>query len=216
MPLYKTSKADLRGKYKRNLKVSLAVALIFMVAAFKFSPQKSKHEKQIKPNIDIITVINTLHTNQPKTPPRIKPLVPEITLNSEIEEIEFKPTEIDIYENIPKPPERTEVHKTLDNENIIFKAVENPPEPEGGIAAIQKKIHYTDLALRVGIQGKVIVLAIINENGDVISASIAKSLLPSLDEIALNAVKDTKFIPGKQRGKPVKVQVAIPITFKLQ
>ena len=132
-------------------------------------------------------------------------------MNSDIEEIVFKTTDIDIKENVPKPPERTEVHKTLDNENIIFKAVENPPEPEGGIATIQNKIHYTDLAIKAGIQGKVIVLAVIDERGDVISVSIAKSLLPSLDEIALNAVKDTKFIPGRQRGKAVKVQVSIPI-----
>ena len=216
MSLYKTSKADLRGKYKRNLKISLVIALIFMVAAFKFSPQKIKAVKEIKPDIDIIKVINIDPTNQSKIPPRIKPVVPEITLNSDIEEIVFKTTDIDIKENVPKPPERTEVHKTLDNENIIFKAVENPPEPEGGIATIQNKIHYTDLAIKAGIQGKVIVLAVIDERGDVISVSIAKSLLPSLDEIALNAVKDTKFIPGRQRGKPVKVQVSIPITFKLR
>ena len=215
MSLYKTSKADLRGKYKRNLKISLVIVLIFILAAFKFSPQKIKAEKEMKPDIDIIRVVID-PTVQIKTPPRIKPVVPEITLNSDMEEIEFKTTDIDTKENIPKPPERTEVHKRLDNENIIFTVVENLPEPEGGIAAIQEKIHYTDLAIKAGIQGKVIVLAVIDENGDVISASIAKSLLPSLDEIALNAVKDTKFIPGRQRGKAVKVQVSIPITFKLR
>jgi periplasmic protein TonB len=32
----------------------------------------------------------------------------------------------------------------------------------------------------------------------------------------MNAVRETKFKPGKQRGKPVKVQVSIPIVFKLQ
>ena len=31
-----------------------------------------------------------------------------------------------------------------------------------------------------------------------------------------NAVKQTKFKPGKQRGKPVNVQVSIPVVFKLQ
>ena len=78
MSLYKTSKADLRGKYKRNLKISLVIALIFILAAFKFSPQKIKAEKEIKPDIDIIKVINIDPTNQSKIPPRIKPVVPEI------------------------------------------------------------------------------------------------------------------------------------------
>ena len=36
------------------------------------------------------------------------------------------------------------------------------------------------------------------------------------DEMAVDAVKQTKFNPGKQKGKPVKVQVTIPIVFKLQ
>ncbi len=94
--------------------------------------------------------------------------------------------------------------------------MKNPPRPVGGIAAIQNKIQYTELAQRIGIEGKVLVFAIIDEKGNVMNASIAKSLFPSLDEVALNAVRDTKFIPGKQRGKPVKVQMTIPITFKLR
>ena len=60
------------------------------------------------------------------------------------------------------------------------------------------------------------VLAIIDKSGKVVKASIAKSLFPQLDEVALKAVEETKFTPGKQRGKPVKVQMTIPITFKLQ
>ncbi len=34
--------------------------------------------------------------------------------------------------------------------------------------------------------------------------------------MAMDAVKKTKFNPGTQNGKPVKVQVTIPIVFKLQ
>jgi len=50
----------------------------------------------------------------------------------------------------------------------------------------------------------------------VINASVLQSLFPSLDEVALNAVKETKFIPGKQRGKPVNVEMKIPIQFRLK
>ena len=35
------------------------------------------------------------------------------------------------------------------------------------------------------------------------------------DEAAIAAVMKTRFKPGKQRGKPVRVQVSIPILFKL-
>ena len=47
------------------------------------------------------------------------------------------------------------------------------------------------------------------------NAHVLQSLFPSLDEVALKAVNETKFIPGMQRGKPVNVQMTIPIQFKL-
>ena len=216
MPLYKTSKADLRGKYKRNLEVSIITALIFLIAAFKYSPQKKEVKKYVEPNQDLIPVTEIIPTNQQKNPPKIKPLVPEISMDAEIKEIEFESTDLDVNAKVDKPPERVDVQKTIDNENVVFEAVEEPPKPVGGIAAIQNKIQYTELAKKIGIEGKVIVQAIINKNGDVSNASILKSLFPQLDEIALNAVKETKFFPGKQRGKPVNVKMTIPITFKLQ
>ncbi len=137
-------------------------------------------------------------------------------MDPEINEIEFEPTDLIVDAEVDRPPERVEVHKTIDNETIIFEAVEEPPKPVRGIAAIQSKIQYPELAKKIGIEGKVIVQAIINKKGDVSNVSIVKSLFPQLDEIALNAVKETKFFPGKQRGKPVNVKMTIPITFKLQ
>lgn len=90
------------------------------------------------------------------------------------------------------------------------------PEIVGGLYAIQSKIVYPETAKRSGIQGKVFVLAFIDENGDVKEAKIIKGIGGGCDEAAMNAVKQVKFIPGKQEGKPVKVQVTIPILFKLQ
>nr|HPN38001.1 energy transducer TonB [Melioribacteraceae bacterium] len=54
-----------------------------------------------------------------------------------------------------------------------------------------------------------------NENGDVAKVELIKGIGAGCDEAAMDAVKQTKFKPGKQRGKSVKVQVAIPILFKL-
>jgi protein TonB len=97
-----------------------------------------------------------------------------------------------------------------------FVAVEEMPEPVGGIQAIQSKIEYPEIAKRAGVEGKVYILAFVNENGDVTKAEVIKGLGAGCDEAALTAVKQTKFKPGKQRGVPVKVQVSIPIVFKLQ
>ena len=55
-----------------------------------------------------------------------------------------------------------------------------------------------------------------DETGKVISANTIKGIGAGCDEVALDAVLNSKFKPGKQRGKNVKVQVTIPIVFKKQ
>jgi len=86
----------------------------------------------------------------------------------------------------------------------------------GGIKGIQEKIVYPEIAKRAGVEGKVYVLAFVDETGTVTKAQVLKGIGAGCDEAALDAVLKTKFKPGKQRGKPVKVQVSIPIIFKLQ
>jgi protein TonB len=97
-----------------------------------------------------------------------------------------------------------------------FVAVEEMPEPIGGIGAIQQLIEYPEIAKRAGVEGKVYVLAFVDESGNVTNVKLIKGIGAGCDEAALDAVRKTKFKPGKQRGTPVKVQVSIPIVFKLQ
>ena len=102
------------------------------------------------------------------------------------------------------------------NEGEYFVATEVMPEIIGGLYSIQKNIRYPEIAKRAGIEGKVYVLANIDETGSVANARIIRGIGAGCDEAALEAVRGVKFTPGKQRGRPVKVQVTIPIMFKLQ
>jgi TonB family protein len=96
-----------------------------------------------------------------------------------------------------------------------FVSVDEMPEPIGGIAAIQKNIKYPEIARRAGIEGKVYIQAYIDEKGNVTKTTILKGIGAGCDEAAMNAIKKVKFIPGRQGGKPVKVQVSVPVIFKL-
>lgn len=96
-----------------------------------------------------------------------------------------------------------------------FVMVEEMPAPIGGIKAIQSKIKYPEIAKRAGIQGRVYVKAYIDENGDVSRTEVLKGIGSGCDQAAIKAVEQTKFTPGRQKGKPVKVQVSVPILFKL-
>jgi TonB family protein len=59
-------------------------------------------------------------------------------------------------------------------------------------------------------------MPVTDENGKVIHAKVLNGIGGGCDEVALDAIKQTKFNPGIQNGKPIKVQVTIPIWFKLQ
>ncbi|MDP2363689.1 MAG: TonB family protein, partial [Ignavibacteria bacterium] len=113
-------------------------------------------------------------------------------------------------ENIAPPKE----DKKIEEEPTIFVAVEEMPELIGGIKGLQSKIVYPEIAKRVGIEGKVIVQAIVDESGNVISVNTLKGIGSGCDEVAMDAVRNSKFTPGKQRGKTVKTQITIPIVFK--
>jgi protein TonB len=207
---------NLNRSYKRALKISCIIVLLLVIAAFKFAPQ-STVPQQIKPpdnNIPVIPEINP--TNQPDQPPPPRPPVPvEAAINDEIVDIILPSTDINPDENIPdvpippKPP-------VIKDEIVPFYLLESAPEPVGGMKAIGAKIHYTELARRAGIEGTVTIEAILDKEGNVVQAFVKKGIGGGLDEIALQAVKDTKFIPGKQRGKPVKVSLSIPVRFRLQ
>jgi len=113
----------------------------------------------------------------------------------------------------PLPPPKEEIKE--EEEPYYFVAVEEMPEPIGGLKSIQGKIIYPEIARRAGIEGKVFVRAYVDETGLVKRAEVIKGIGLGCDEAAMDAVLNTKFNPGKQRGKLIKVQIIIPIVFKL-
>lgn len=148
------------------------------------------------------------------------PKIQEPVLNGET-----KPESVNVQNNTQTIQPKTEKpkeevippkeEKPVTEEPSFFVAVEEPPQPIGGLAAIQNKIVYPIAAKRLGIEGKVLIQAIIDENGNVAKAKVIKGIGSGCDEAALDAVKSSKFTPGKQRGKNVRVQITIPIVFKL-
>ena len=94
-------------------------------------------------------------------------------------------------------------------------AQDKQPEPIGGIEEMIKNVVYPISAKEAGIQGKVLVKTIIDENGNVTETSILKSVNEDCDKAAMDAIKKTKFTPGTKDNKPVKTEITIPIMFKL-
>lgn len=218
MPLKRTKAADLMAKYKRVFEISLILSLFLMIVAFKFFPDLSGSGVKMEGPQELFQVEDIQQTKQEnRPPPPPKPPIPiEAPSDEVLEDIEIGETEIDVTAEIQAPPPPKEDKKIVEEEPQYFVAVEEMPEPIGGIMAIQQKIIYPEIAKRAGVEGKVYVLAFVDETGTVRDAKIIKGIGAGCDEAALDAVVKTKFKPGKQRGKAVRVQVSIPVVFKLQ
>jgi protein TonB len=217
MAAFKNKKVDLNSHYKKYFQISLIVVLTMLIASFKFSPPSSKIQPTKEKEHDIFMVADIIKTKQPKKPPLPpKPQIPILSITDIPDELELDNVEINENENLSAPPDRRISGNIIsEDEENIFIVVEQRPEIIGGLESIHKNVHYTEIAKRVGIEGRVVIEIIIDKNGDVVQAEIVKGIFDELDLIALNAVKKAKFIPGLQRGKPVKVKMWIPIVFKL-
>ncbi|MFZ0454980.1 MAG: TonB family protein [Ignavibacteriaceae bacterium] len=173
------------------------------------SAEKIKEVKLDKEPLSTKAVNNV----QPAPLPEPKLIEPEIDITKDIPDKNTEPEmKISLEEKIAEQPKE---RKIIEEEPQFFVAVEDMPEPIGGIQAIQKKIKYPDMAKKAGVAGKVFVTAFVDETGTVTNLKLLKGLGAGCDEEAINAVKETKFKPGMQRGRPVKVQITIPIVFKL-
>jgi len=218
MPVIKNKKADLRARYSRHLKVSFILSLSLLIAAFKFSPQSEGETENVLNTQELIKIediINTVQKNIPPKPPE-PPRIIE-TIDDELsDDFILEDTDLDINANVDDPPVRPDLLTVDDSDEEFYDFPHQLPEPIGGLHAIQEKVYYTEIAKLAGIEGKVYVLAFLDEVGNVANARVIKGIGAGCDEAALEAVKIVKFTPARNNGKPVKVQVTIPIVFKLQ
>ena len=75
---------------------------------------------------------------------------------------------------------------------------------------------YPNKARKKGLEGKVFVEFVIDTDGAVVDVAILRGVHPLLDNEAIRVVQSfPDFIPGQQRGKPVKVRYRLPMNFAL-
>jgi len=92
-----------------------------------------------------------------------------------------------------------------------FVPVEKNPEPTTPI-----RPTFPDIARKAGIEGRVVVKVLIDKDGKPIKSQILKNPGTDIfDEAATKAVMDATYSPAEQNGKPVKVWMVIPISFKM-
>lgn len=119
-----------------------------------------------------------------------------------------------------KPNEKLTEPQTIPDDSVYNK-VEVMAEYPGGFEKmgefLGKNIVYPEEAKEKNIQGTVLVSFVVEKNGKITDAKVVRGIGGGCDEEALRVVNAMpKWKPGKQNGKNVRVQFALPIKFKLQ
>ncbi len=98
----------------------------------------------------------------------------------------------------------------------VFRVVESTPELIGGLRALSSQINYPEIARKAGIEGRVFVSFVVDEQGNVESPEVVRGIGGGCDEEALRVAQLAKFVPEQQEGEPVRRRITIPIQFKLE
>ncbi|MEQ9285714.1 MAG: energy transducer TonB [Cyclobacteriaceae bacterium] len=219
----KNPKADLDKKTGMFFNIGLAISLALVLTAFEWRSYDDGGLVDLgELDDDFEDIMEIPPTEQPPPPPpKIQlPQIIEIPDEEEIEEeievdLDVEITEETVIEDI--------VFEEAPEEEVadeIFDIVEDQPAPPGGMGAfykfVGKSMKYPNQARRMGIEGRVFVQFVVDKDGTLTDIKAVKGIGAGCDEEAVRVLKSApKWKPGKQRGRPVKVRMILPITFKL-
>ena len=104
---------------------------------------------------------------------------------------------------------------------IPFVSVEEKPTFNGGDANdfskwVNQNIQYPAVAQEKGVEGRVVLGFVVDENGEIKDVKVLKGVDPALDAEAVRVVSASpKWAAGKQNGQAAKVSYTFPVVFKL-
>lgn len=223
MELKKHPDSDLFRKSSFYMSIGLMISLLFTVVAFEWKSYDDNDLVNLGAlDADFEELQDIPITEQPPPPPPqvTPPEIIEVPDEQEIEEeidvnLDVEVTEETVIEDVvfDEAPEEEAADE-------IFQFVEDQPTPLGGMKAfyayVGKNMKYPAQARRMGIEGKVYVTFVVGKDGALTDVKVLKGIGAGCDMEAIRVLSGApKWKPGKQRGRPVRVRMQLPIIFKL-
>ncbi len=222
MRTHKNPRADIRKDYRITLEIAFIVALSLTILAVR-APMHSNGDElgftlADQEVVHMEEIVQTEQIERPPPPPR-PPVPVEVPNDAILDEVVLDldvSLDLDAIVELPPPPAPAieEVEEEMEPE--IFVVVENMPEIIGGATRIYENLIYPEIARQAGVEGLVVIQVVVEPDGTPSGTMVARSASPVLDNAAIAAVEGLRFVPGKQRGQPVRVRMAIPIRFRLR
>ena len=203
--------------------IGLFLSLLFVVGLFEWKSYEGLGGMELAVNAeDFEELLDIPVTEQPPPPPVKKiqqPNIIEAPVEELIEDIELD-FDVEITEeSVIEEFDAEGLEEFMEEEaDEIFTIVETQPQPHGGMAAfmayVAENMRYPDAALRARVQGKVFVQFVVNADGSLVDFKVVKGIGAGCDEEAIRVLKGSpNWLPGKQRGKPVRVRMMVPVFF---
>jgi protein TonB len=223
----KKFKVDLNRQWGLFFCIGLLVSLGLTLFFFEYKSYEDLQKITLEPLQDDFTeTIEIPVTEMPPPPPPVlqqpeivevpdeQELKNDIEMNLDVDVNQEVTVTAPVIQNTPAPPPVEE------EKDEVFLIVEDQPTPEGGMPAFYKyvadNLKYPKQASRMGVEGRVFVQFVVDKDGGLNDIKVLKGIGAGCDEEAMRVIKESpKWKPGKQRGRPVKVKMSLPIQFKL-
>lgn len=228
METKKTPKANLESKRPTWLLVGYVTVLAFMFVAFEWTRDvRVDTSGRITENVfeqDMEIPLTRQPEVTPPPPPQVIPINDVLTIiddDDTAEETNFASSEETGEDVVIKHIPVTVDEEVVVEDDIFVIVEENPQFPDGGTAGLLqylgKNIKYPTIPQENGTQGRVTVQFVVNKDGSIVDVKVIRGVDPYLDKEAVRVISTMpKWIPGKQRGVPVRCKFTVPVTFKLQ
>ena len=208
------SRPDKNIPYRLRFMIALATSLLLVTICFNLPITSNQNPKPWEPQLGqrgTITGVQGLAyllppiTDTGTTPagsPTIDPALEELSV------------EVPIVRKDTNP-ESTDTWKIEIQTVPVLEYAEIMPEIPGGLGAYYILIEYPEEAISQGLEGSLSLIFTVNQDGTTSDILIERPLHALLDSAAVQALRRTRFIPGRHQGETARVRMRLPVRFQL-
>ena len=218
-----------------SLPIVLLVALLHVFAGMLLM-QNQQSEQPANTSLPMMVTIMQEKKIEPDPvlkPAEIKPVVhtkPKVVATTQekakIQATEEKPVVNETTPPVPVP-QTAEATETPPAAKVAVAEAPVKPEPKPEPVYVAPSVganylhnpapEYPQMARRRGEQGRVLIKVLVTSQGEASNVTLEKSSGSNyLDEAAIKAVRNWKFVPARSNNEAVSGYVTVPITFSLQ
>lgn len=235
----KSPKADLESKSSMFFMIGIALSLLFVLLVFQY--RRANAIPVIKDSLGVIDDGPKIPITVTPKKELAKPEIKKPDINDELppEVVENNDPKLEwdkLFSSEENPEEGIEdIGEEEDLEDVpleffMMEKMARPSDCESYTDVVDQKVcfndwikryiyantKYPEVAQRLGQEDQVYVSFIISRTGEVESAEVVKGNYESLNNEALRVITNMpQLLPGTQRGKPVRMKMTIPVSFKL-